>query len=139
MTPFRAKSGPTLWILAFYKKVESAWWRPFIPGRFKHVGCVGFDPLTDQWLYADWARDGLVIRAITQDELVAFTVWIRNQGGKMLECEVEFERRIALFRGPVYCVTLAKHLLGWSSWALTPQQLYNLAIKKGGRPVFEGK
>jgi len=38
---------------------------------------------------------------------------------------------------PLYCVTVAKRLLGIQSFAITPKQLYRAMIKRGATKVFE--
>ena len=60
---------------------------------------------------------------------------LKAGGGRILRVD-RIKRYRWMLRGPVYCVTTVKHLLGMGGISFTPEQLYNALLRQGATEVF---
>lgn len=123
------------WLVVFVDQTGPwTWWRPFTRPGFRHVVALRYDTGTRSWIMLDWARNGMKIEAVPTE----VASWVLDQGwrgGGVLRIHQDIGRprhgpRIAIF----YCVTAVSHLLGISSWAVTPKQLHRALLRRGAEP-----
>ena len=76
------------------------------------------------------------LRIFSSDEMNTYVACINVAGGSFLRMPVSVVRCPHPL-SPMYCVTVAKRLLGIPSLAITPNQLYHGLIKRGALKIFK--
>lgn len=123
------------WIVAFHDSpAHPEWWGRFTRSKYRHISL--FTYTHGAWLLIDPRLSMLDVRVMSKDEIDTYIAAINVTGGHFLRCTVGVVRCRLPFT-LLYCVTVAKRLLGIRSNAITPKQLYDFLVRRGAVPVFE--
>ena len=110
------------------------WWAPWTSPGFRHVSLLTFTH--GAWILLDPRLSQMELRIFSSDEMNTYVACINVAGGSFLRMPVSVVRCHQPL-SPMYCVTVAKRLLGIQSLAITPKQLYHGLIKRGALKIFK--
>lgn len=124
------------WHVAFgdFHKRDRRWWHPFCEPGFSHVLAFGY--VRGGWVVIDPLVGHIDVRVAIGSETDLLIGALKVAGGRILRCD-RVIRHSWRPRGPVYCVTVVKHLLGVRGFAVTPRQLHDALIAQGAVEVFQ--
>jgi hypothetical protein len=118
------------WYICFSDSVRLVPGQKYLKKGFRHVKAFAFDDNAAVWLTFDPGHDGIVIRAIKNDEQIVNLIANAYRAGPVLYCEVE-GKIIWKPRFIMACTSQICHLLGVNLFVHTPWRLF-CALKKLG-------
>jgi len=123
------------WYVAFgdFHPGGRHWWHLFARKGWRHVLAFGF--VRGGWIVIDPLMGHTDVRVAMDQEIDRTIGVLKAGGGRILRVDRTKRYRWTL-RGPVYCVTTVKHLLGLDGYAFTPEQLYHALLRRGATEVF---
>lgn len=109
------------------------WWHLFARSGWRHVLVFGYS--RGGWIVIDPLMGHTDVRVAMGEEIDRTIAVLKAGGGRILRVE-RIKRYRWMLRGPVYCVTTVKHLLGMGGLSFTPEQLYHALLRQGATEVF---
>ena len=116
--------GPLVWYVVFCDQPWLFWWQRALRRGFRHVFAFGYDGDRAAWLLVDPCASGLVVSALTADEVTAFIMAARTRNVRCLKVRRGDRRSSWPPLGPASCVTAIAKLVGAGGCALSPYGLW---------------
>jgi hypothetical protein len=124
------------WIVCFYPD-SPVWYGRLVPGQFKHVAIFAYVKGVDAWIFQEVIFSHARTVVIPNNKKGLDVLDDLVYGADKLRVVREAGAPV-IFRGPLTCVSFAKHMVGAkSASALRPDGLYRALIKQGAQ-VVEG-
>jgi len=125
------------WLVVFLDTENAPrWWHRFVRPGFRHCLAFGFDGRC--WLQVDCLLNLLDVRSFAVAEMTLVLEILASHQAKILAVRRAAPVSRPVPRGPVYCVSAVKHLLGTRSHGLTPWQLYRSLLRQGAVAIDLG-
>jgi hypothetical protein len=125
----------TEWLVVFYPD-SPVWYGRIVPGRFKHVALIGMSGRTKTWVFQEvvFSHARLVLLPDTQPSIELLDDW--TFGANVLKFARPDKGHPVVMRGPLTCVSFARHMLGCQCVGVfTPDALYGALLKQGATVV----
>lgn len=129
------------WLVAFTNLEDEPPYTFLLKPGFHHVVLLGFHPKTGDWTYVNWTSDAFELTRLSWDQATGIIAELGSRGGALVRVRRELGETGRLrIRVPfLYCVEVAKHLLGVDSfWCVTPYQLYRQLVESGAQVMRGG-
>jgi hypothetical protein len=123
------------WYVVFGEFFEKqSRWHIFTRPGWRHVLAFGWSG--DRWIIVDPMSHRMGVMAVEGKQLDEMIVGFGLMNAKILRMKRAGIHRLRAWE-PLYCVSVIKHLLGLDGFALTPEQLYRLMLRRGAVPAFK--
>ena len=126
MTGDIRKPKVSRFFVAFSDSEQRGWWTVFTTRGFKH--CFAFTELDGKTLEINQLRGStkFILKDVKPFDYAIDLVDNQEHKVLMIDC---IPNIYYVFRGPLYCVSLVKSVLGIGGFSITPYQLYK-SLKK---------
>ena len=126
------------WFIFFLEahRSQRAWWHVFCREGFGHILSLRYNPENDRWIKLDWNGYCLDAGIVTDAEVELIFGQLYVGGAHCVKFRPRWRKTCIARSILLYCVSATKHLLGVTSWAVTPYQLYCYLLANGGTEVF---
>ncbi len=129
------------WLVAFVSLEDAPPYTRWLRDGFHHVILLGFHPKTGDWTYFNWTSDSLELTRLSWDQATGVIAALGQRAGALVRYRRDLDEAGGVrIRVPfLYCVEVAKHLLGIDSfWCVTPLQLYRELVRSGAKVMSGG-
>lgn len=118
------------WGVIFYPSSPTLIGR-LVPGHFKHVALMAYSPGTNTWLFQEVNFDGCRVIMAPNTEEGQRVLDGLTAGASILQVRGRKDGRRVIWRGPLTCVSFARHAVG--SWCVSiyPTAFYRALIRNG--------
>ena len=123
----------TEWMLAFYP-YSPTWYGRLVPGRFKHVALASFSARCDTWIFQEVCFSGVRTVLLPGAKSSCDMLGDLMSGCAVLKVSARSGAPVVV-RGPLTCVSFAKHVIGASCVAASPTGLYFALIRQGAEKI----
>ena len=113
-----------------------AWWHVFCREGFGHIISLRYSPRNDKWIKLDWNGYCLDAGIIEDVEVELIFGQLYVGGAHCIKFRPLWRENCTARSILIYCVSAVKHLLGVTSWAVTPYQFYCYLLANGGIEIF---
>lgn len=129
------------WLVAFTSLDDPPPYTHLLKPGFHHVTLLGYHPKTGDWTFLNWTSDSFELTRMSWDQATAAIAILGERDGTLVRLRRPLEETGLLrIRVPfLYCVEVAKHILGVDSfWCVTPYQLYRELVRSGAQVMRGG-
>jgi len=124
----------TEWLVIFYPYSDT-WFGRLVPGRFKHVALAAHVAGSKIWLFRDVSFRSERIFVLPDDDRALEQISVWTKGATIMRFTAREHGAPLVFRGPLTCVSAARHLLGLLCVGPLPDQLYRSLIDNGATVI----